>query len=135
MKEVPVYEIVCGEPELEKNGDLDEILLTLRLSSTAPTPVRMRRGWRGCPKRDSTSISIFEALHVPDSNILIQAVAGSGKTTTLIEGLRHAPGTALFMAFNKSIAEDIRGKAPKGDVKTLNALVIVPAPKFTCFRT
>ena len=66
--------------------------------------------------------AIFEALHAPETNILIQAVAGSGKTTTLIEGLRHAPGTALFMAFNKSIAEDIRGKAPKGDVKTLNAL-------------
>ena len=26
MKEVPVYDIVCGEPELEKNGDLNELL-------------------------------------------------------------------------------------------------------------
>jgi superfamily I DNA/RNA helicase len=66
--------------------------------------------------------AIFEALHDPQLNILVQAVAGSGKTTTLIEALRHAPGSALFMAFNKSIAEDIKGKAPKGDVKTLNAL-------------
>ena len=74
------------------------------------------RGW------SPLQTAIFEALHAPETNILIQAVAGSGKTTTLIEGLRHAPGTALFMAFNKSIAEDIRGKAPKGDVKTLNAL-------------
>jgi len=26
LKEVPVYDIVCGEPELEKNGDLNELL-------------------------------------------------------------------------------------------------------------
>lgn len=66
--------------------------------------------------------AIFEEISHAETNILIQAVAGSGKTTTLIEALRYAPGSALFMAFNKSIAEDIRGKAPKGDVKTLNAL-------------
>lgn len=66
--------------------------------------------------------AIFDAIHVPTSNLIIQAVAGSGKTTTLIEALRHAPGSALFMAFNKSIALDIAARAPKGDVKTLNAM-------------
>ena len=59
----------------------------------------------------------------------------SGKTTTLIEGLRHAPGTALFMAFNKSIAEDIRGKAPKAMSKHSRAWSLSLDAKLTCFQT
>lgn len=66
--------------------------------------------------------AIFEAVQKPQENLLIKAVAGSGKTATIIEALRYAPGSSLFMAFNKSIAEDIRHRAPAGDVKTLNAL-------------
>jgi superfamily I DNA/RNA helicase len=66
--------------------------------------------------------AVFDAVKIPETNILIQAVAGSGKTTTIIEAIRYAPGTSLFMAFNKAIAEDIRRRAPSGDVKTLNAL-------------
>jgi superfamily I DNA/RNA helicase len=53
---------------------------------------------------------------------LIQAVAGSGKTTTIIEAMRFVRGSSLFLAFNKAIAEDIRRRAPVGEVKTLNAL-------------
>lgn len=66
-------------------------------------------------------LAIFEAIHGPD-NLLIQAVAGSGKTTTIVEGMRYANGSSLFMAFNKAIAQDIRSRASSGDVKTLNAL-------------
>lgn len=66
--------------------------------------------------------AVFDAVKDPEADLLIQAVAGSGKSTTIIEATKHAPGTSLFMAFNKAIAEDIRQKGPMGDVKTLNAL-------------
>ena len=66
--------------------------------------------------------AVFEACTDPLTPLLIQAVAGSGKTTTIIEAMSYAPGSSLFMAFNKSIAEDIRSRASSGDVKTLNAL-------------
>jgi len=66
--------------------------------------------------------AIFEAVREASNDLLIQAVAGSGKTTTIIEAMRYAEGSSLFMAFNKAIAEDIRRKATAGDVKTLNAL-------------
>lgn len=66
--------------------------------------------------------AVFEAVRDPDQHICIQAVAGSGKSTTIIEATKHAPGSSLFMAFNKAIAEDIRNKGPQGDVRTLNAL-------------
>jgi ATP-dependent DNA helicase UvrD/PcrA len=65
--------------------------------------------------------AIFEAMKRP-GNILIQAGAGCAKTTTNIEATKHAAGSSIFLAFNKAIAEDIRRKGPKGDVKTLNAL-------------
>lgn len=64
---------------------------------------------------------VFVAVQENLDNILIQAVAGSGKTTTITEAIKFASGSSLFMAFNKSIAEDIRGKT-YCDVKTLNAL-------------
>jgi DNA helicase-2/ATP-dependent DNA helicase PcrA len=66
--------------------------------------------------------AIFSAVRESSDPLLIQAVAGSGKTTTIIEATRHAAGPALFLAFNKAIAEDIRGKLPSGEAKTLNAL-------------
>src|SRR5208282_6760035 len=82
---------------------------------TEPTSPEPPRTWS--PFQEA----VFDAVKQPD-NILIQAVAGSGKTTTIIEAMRYAPGSSLFMAFNKAIAEDIRRKASSGDVKTLNAL-------------
>lgn len=65
---------------------------------------------------------IFGAIEGTGEDLLVQAVAGSGKTTTIIEGMRYAQGTSLFLAFNKAIAEDIRRRVESGDVKTLNAL-------------
>jgi superfamily I DNA/RNA helicase len=67
--------------------------------------------------------AVFDTVSIPETDLLIQAVAGSGKTTTIIEAMKYSPGSSLFMAFNKAIAEDIRRKAtPQADVKTLNAL-------------
>lgn len=74
------------------------------------------------PKWSDLQVAIFDAVTDPVTDLLIQAVAGSGKSTTIIEATKYAPGSSLFMAFNKAIAEDIRQKGPNGDVKTLNAL-------------
>ena len=43
---------------------------------------------------------------------LLEAVAGSGKTTTLIEGLELMKGDIFFGAYNKKICEEIKTKAP-----------------------
>ena len=42
---------------------------------------------------------------------VIEAVAGAGKTTTLINLLTRTTGTVAFMAYNKKIAEEIAVKA------------------------
>ena len=48
-------------------------------------------------------IRIFKFILNGEKNAVISAVAGSGKTTTLLEALKLIPEdkTVLFMAFNK----------------------------------
>lgn len=54
-------------------------------------------------------------------NIIVEAVAGSGKTTTIVEFLLRLPKTnglippaILFLAFNKQIAETLKLRCPSG---------------------
>lgn len=59
-------------------------------------------------------------------NILaIKSVAGSGKTTTLLNMAKtHASKRILYLAFNKSLVEDITSKCPTNMVpKTFDALL------------
>ena len=53
---------------------------------------------------------IFETWKNTSDNILIKAVAGSGKTTTLLELLAFCEYRVLFLAFNKSVQEEIQSK-------------------------
>ena len=69
--------------------------------------------------------AIFDALKRKDRNLIIDAKAGSGKTTTIIEGLKHVEPdeNCIFLAFNKSIATELSSRVPDNCVaKTLNAL-------------
>jgi len=91
------------------NSFLDEVTLSEALSPPA-------KDWS--PLQEA----VFTTLRHSRDNILIQAVAGSGKTTTIIEGMNHVDGSALFLAFNKSIAQDIAARLTSGSAKTLNAL-------------
>jgi hypothetical protein len=66
--------------------------------------------------------AIFAKAQETSENLLIQAVAGSGKSTTIVETMKRLEGSSLFMAFNKAIADSLRAKVFSGDVKTLNGL-------------
>lgn len=46
----------------------------------------------------------------------VEAVAGAGKTTTLIGALRETRGTVDFTAYNKKIADEIKAKVAKLDL-------------------
>ena len=56
---------------------------------------------------------IFNFITNGIGNAIVNAVAGSGKTTTLIESLKLTVGRVLFLAFNKSIATELQKRAPK----------------------
>lgn len=59
-------------------------------------------------------LAIFDAYENTNKNIVVEATAGSGKSKTLTELCnRTKEGTScLFMAFNKSIAEELKTKLP-----------------------
>lgn len=70
---------------------------------------------------------IFDVVSDTHDNIIIQARAGSGKTTTLVECARRIPkeDKVLFMAFNKNIVTELGTKLPYNvECKTLHALAL-----------
>lgn len=59
-----------------------------------------------------------------NGSAVLEAVAGAGKTTTLIEGLKLMVGKKFFGAYNKKIADEISNKAgamPGLTVSTMHA--------------
>lgn len=56
---------------------------------------------------------IYDKFQNTDVNINISAVAGSGKTTVLVELLKYVPNdkSALFVAFNNSIVDELKNRA------------------------
>lgn len=67
--------------------------------------------------------AIFSEVADTDDNILIEALAGAAKTTTLVELSRHLRGSTISLAFNKKIADEMQKKMPNGvQCQTLNSL-------------
>jgi superfamily I DNA/RNA helicase len=70
---------------------------------------------------------IYDFITNGQGNAVVSAVAGSGKTTTLINALNLIPSelNVLFLAFNKSIAQELSERVPKSatniEVRTLHA--------------
>ena len=54
--------------------------------------------------------AIFLEVAAGKGNFIVEAVAGAGKTTTLVEVCKLIGGNAAFLAFNKKIATDIGSK-------------------------
>lgn len=66
--------------------------------------------------------AIFNFISSGNGNGIIKAVAGSGKTTTLVESLKLTYGKVLFLAFNKAIAETLKKRSPSHvDCSTLHS--------------
>lgn len=69
--------------------------------------------------------AIFAEVEHGEGNLVVEALAGTGKTTTAIEALNRLPRgqRALLCAFNKSIADELEARAPRGvKVQTLHSL-------------
>lgn len=71
--------------------------------------------------------AFFTFIQKGRSNAVLDAVAGSGKSTTIVRALGLIPSDKriLFLAFNKSIVEELRrkvGPVPNVDIKTLHSL-------------
>lgn len=56
--------------------------------------------------------AIFDFVQTGAGNAFVEAVAGSGKTTTIVQALQFTQGRVAFFAFNKAIANELKAKAP-----------------------
>lgn len=68
---------------------------------------------------------IFGFFKNGQGNLVVRARAGTGKTTTIIEAITHAPEEKILLAaFNKKIAEELKSKLknPKAEAKTLHSV-------------
>jgi superfamily I DNA/RNA helicase len=68
---------------------------------------------------------IFTWFERGEGNLVVRARAGTGKTTTIIEGIAHAPeANILLAAFNKRIAEELNARLRNAHAvaKTLHAV-------------
>ncbi len=78
------------------------------------------------PSKFQQAIYDWVSAHIDQPGALIvEAVAGSGKTTTIVQAADLIPADhkAVFLAFNKSIATELGNKLPDHvESKTLNAL-------------
>lgn len=88
-----------------------------------PAPVvkqpRQVRNW------SQFQIVIFNQIQSGTGNVQVDALAGSGKTSTIVEGFYYLPPgkRALMCAFNKSIQTELSSRAPEGvEVMTLHSL-------------
>ena len=69
--------------------------------------------------------AIFEWFRAGEGNMVVRARAGTGKTTTIVEGITHAPERSILLcAFNKRIATELEEKLrnPHASAKTLHGL-------------
>lgn len=57
--------------------------------------------------------TFFSWITDDTGSCVLEAVAGAGKTTTLIRALEMMLGTIFFGAYNKKIAEEIQARAPQ----------------------
>jgi DNA helicase II / ATP-dependent DNA helicase PcrA len=69
--------------------------------------------------------AVFSAIADTNDSLIVNAVAGSGKTTTSVWSLDYVPPgqSVLFLAFNKSVVETLKGRVPAGvEVATFHSI-------------
>lgn len=63
-------------------------------------------------KPSSYQLAVYDFIKNGKGNLSVSAVAGSGKTTTIVEAAHLIRGRSLFCAFNKEIAETLKQRLP-----------------------
>lgn len=106
-----------GDPmtELGKLADEEEVMnqgavVPTAAPATAPPPSSLT--WS--PEQQA----VFNWVEVGHGSAFVEAVAGSGKTTTLIHACRQMMGSIALAAFNKAVSMEIKEKAR--DIHNLN---------------
>jgi DNA helicase-2/ATP-dependent DNA helicase PcrA len=70
--------------------------------------------------------AIYSFLETGTGNAIVEAVAGSGKTTTIVEASQRIPRgkTSILLAFNKTIADELKSRGV--NARTFHSLTYGP---------
>lgn len=61
-------------------------------------------------------------MHNANEHMIIDALAGCGKTFTIVQFLRYISGKIIFVAFNRHIVDELLARVPDGiEVRTMNS--------------
>lgn len=80
---------------------------------------------------------VFDFIVGGKGHAVIEAVAGSGKTTTIVKALEIVPKNSrvAFLAFNRHIAKELKSRSPENvHVSTLHSLGLALIKKLESFR-
>lgn len=77
--------------------------------------------------------AIFAFCQDGHGNAIVEAVAGSGKTTTIVDALKRVRGQTIFLAFNKAIAEELKRRGV--NARTFHSLTYRVVTEFKGART
>lgn len=76
-----------------------------------------KKGTDYAPHWSPLQTAIFDFIRWGQGSAIVEAVAGSGKTTTICEGIRYMVGRVVALAFNRSIAKELKERlAPFANV-------------------
>lgn len=113
----PRRDVVAMIPDPPETRAMEEASTTMGAALLSGRPdvlvsketVKEERDWSNY-QRD-----IFTFVAQGTGNAVIEAVAGSGKTTVIMEALNHIPPhkSILILAFNKSIEKELKTRVPK----------------------
>lgn len=100
-------------------SDLGSALNSIEIEDLPDLPATVEIDW------SQKQLDVFEFVKNGHGNAVVEAVAGSGKTTTIVEALKYTNPTdaVAFVAFNKRIADELRERSPDHvHVSTLHSL-------------
>lgn len=99
--------------------------LNMNLATVTPYKGEAELGAFDASRKWSTfQTSIFAFVANGTGNAIVEAVAGSGKSTTIIEAMKLVRGSSIFLAFNKAIADELKAKGV--NARTFHSLCFSP---------
>lgn len=122
----------CGAPMIKRDGKWGQFYGCTtypRCTNTMSLQDAAKQAQQVTPKKEfkpsQYQLAIFDFIKDESGNALIEAVAGSGKTTTIVKALELTPKNCkvIFLAFNYHIKEELARRAPSHvRVQTLHSL-------------
>jgi DNA helicase-2/ATP-dependent DNA helicase PcrA len=92
-------------PKCKETLNIKDVKIMLEEAKNADKPKREF-------KPSAYQQDVFTFITDGEGNAVVEAVAGSGKTTTIVKALNLTKGKVLFCAFNKHIADELKRRAP-----------------------